>query len=115
MYMQILFNSVIFMQKGHKWFSELFSGDNANGDPLKGGSHRLAESWFRVESIRIRLKNQRGKPRSAGRPATPQSSLNLDWVGREAGTAGLSLSRSLGVPSLHFPLSADLFPATTRC
>ena len=40
MYMQILFNSVIFMQKGHKWFSELFSGDNANGDPLKGGSHR---------------------------------------------------------------------------
>ena len=44
MYMQILFNSVVFMQKEHKWFSQLLSGDNANGDPLKGGSHRLAES-----------------------------------------------------------------------
>lgn len=43
MYMQILFNAVIFMQKEHKWFSQLLSGDSANVDPLKGGSSRFAE------------------------------------------------------------------------
>ena len=43
MYMQSLFNAVIFMQKEHKWFSQLLSGDSANVDPLEGGSSRFAE------------------------------------------------------------------------
>ena len=47
--------------------------------PSREEATDLLRAAFRVESIRIRPKNQRGKPRSTSCPAMSPSSLNRAW------------------------------------